>query len=107
MNTTSLPQLAPLVILERSVSPFVILCCMDYGVCQYVTAQKRTVITYMVAAIPVSVRIGISFYRASHSSRKEIPQVSTNPGNSVYFPTCSLFIKKLDIIPFTKIANNI
>ena len=62
-----LPQLAPVVILDTTVSSLVILCCMDYGVRQYVTARKRTVITYMVAAIPVSVRIIIGifiFYRA-------------------------------------------
>ena len=62
LTTYFLPQLATMVILETSVSSLVILCCMDYGVCQYVTAQKRTVIIYMVAAISVEVRIIIGIF---------------------------------------------
>ena len=89
-----------MVILETSVSSLVILCCMDYGVCQYVTAQKRTVITYMVAAIPVSVRIIIGIFLSYITSKKKIPQVLTYPGNSVYFPTCSLFIENYILIQY-------
>ena len=62
LTTNFLPQLATMVILETSVSSLVILCCMDYSVCQYVTAQNRTVITFMVAAIPVVVRIIIDIF---------------------------------------------